>query len=93
MQLLDERVQRRTRTLGDYFHATSIWQVADMTAQIETSTHAGDEEAEADALDAAADGGLEASGTCGFGFHVRGARPVRALHGAGRGSGVRRPGV
>ena len=56
-----------------------------MAAEVEASTDASDEEAEANALHAAADGCAEPLGARGFGFHVRAARPVRARCAGGRG--------
>ena len=48
-----------------------------MAAKAEALTNAGDEEAEANALYAAADSCVEPLGAGGFGFHVRAARLVR----------------
>ncbi len=78
MQFLDECVERGAWALSNYFHATAAWQVADMAAKAKTATDAGDEEAEANALYAAADSCVEPLGASGLGFHVRGARLARA---------------
>ena len=85
MQRPDEGVQRRARALGYYFDAPTVWQVADVAAQPESLTRAGDEVAEADTLHAAADRCVQALGAFGLSLHVRGARPVRATRGAVRG--------
>ena len=75
---MDECVERRAGALGDYFHATATREVADMAAEAETSPDAGDEEAEANALHAAADGCVEPLRARHLGVHVRATRPVRA---------------
>ena len=85
LQLMDERVERGARALGEYFHTTATRKVADMAAEVEASTDAGDEEAEANALHAAADGCAEPLGATGFEFHVRATRPARARCGEVRG--------
>lgn len=83
MQLLDEYVQCRARTLRNYFHAKSVGQVTDMAAKPQAAAGAGYKETESHALHAAVDGGVQALPT--FGSHVREARPVRARLGAVRG--------
>ncbi len=56
-----------------------------MAEQAVLSAHAGDEEAEANALHAAPDRCVELLGALGFGLHVRAARPVRARCAGARG--------
>lgn len=56
MQRLDKSVQCGPRALSDYLDPAAVRQIPNVAVKAQAATGAGDEEAEADTLHAAADG-------------------------------------